>query len=105
MSVTDLVVTPIVNASGVAVGLLRPDRNRTFTVSQVSIEMPNVPLGGICDLRKNGVMITPLLPSGDAAGGDPPVKLLSSDTLKVTWSSCTPGAVGTVIFIYDDGRG
>lgn len=104
MSVTDVTLSALVAASGVGTATISPGRGNTWTVSQVSVEMASVPLGATCDLRKNNVLITPLAPSGDAAGGDPPVKLLSTDRLTVTWRNCTPNVVGTVLFIYDDGR-
>ena len=78
-------------------------RTRHWTVSQVSVEMPTAPLGCACDLRKSGRLVTPLVATGDVAGGDPPVVLQGADTLTVTWTGATPGDIGHVFVIYDDG--
>jgi len=95
-----------VAAAGTATATIQTRSNfRTWTVSQVSVEMPGAPIGATCDARKDGALITPLIPTGDAASGDPPIVLRPGQTLTVEFAGCTPGAVGTVFVVYDDGTG
>lgn len=76
-----------------------------WTVSQVSVEMATAPIGATCTLRKDSALVTPLIPTGDAATGDPPITLRSGQQLTVTFTGCPVGAIGTVYVIYDDGTG
>ena len=90
----------IVGAAGTAVITVRPPGRQIWTVTQVSNEMENAPSGAVCNLRKNGNLVTPLVATGDAATGDPPVILLPSDVMTVEWASCTQGLVGRAIIFY-----
>lgn len=105
MAVTDQPFTAIADASGAAVVSFKPPTFRAnYIVQQVSVEYANAPIGCTCVVRKNGRFITPMIPTGDAAGGDPPVPLNGgSDILTVTFSGCTPGDVVNVFIIFDDG--
>lgn len=101
----DLAFSPVVEASGgVTVTIRTRTRLQTWMLQQVSVEMPSAPLGATCELRKNGFLITPLIATGDAADGDPYVQLRGSDVATVTFAGCTPGDVGQVFVIYDDGN-
>jgi hypothetical protein len=92
-----------VAANGTATAtIVTGSRRRRWTVSQVSVEMSAAPIGATCALRLNGVLVTPLVPTGDAAGGDPPVTLEGTDVLTVAWAGCTPGQVGSVLALYDE---
>lgn len=104
MAQDDRAYSVTVDASGNAVAAIQTGSSfRTWTVSQISVEMPTAPLGATCDARKGGALITPLIPTGDAATGDPPVILRPGETLTVAFAGCTPGDVGTVFLIFDDG--
>jgi hypothetical protein len=92
--------TAIVTAGGLATISWQPDHRNTWIVSQVSAEQLSAPAGATCFLRLNGSMVTPLVPTADAAGGDPPVPVLPSDVLTVEWAGCTPGQVAKVIIFY-----
>jgi len=106
MAQDDRAYTVTVDASGTAVQAIQTGSAfRTWTVSQVSVEMPSAPLGATCDVRKGGALITPLIATGDAATGDPPVVVRPGETLTVTFEGCTPGDTGTVYLIFDDGTG
>jgi hypothetical protein len=72
-------------------------------VHQVSVSMASAPTNATCSLLFNGNLITPLVPTADAAGGDPPVPITGQDTLSVVWTNCTPKVIATAVFIYDDG--
>ena len=99
----DQTFTAVVAAGGTAVVTVRPSQKlRTWVVTQVSVEMGTAPIGAACVLRKNGALVTPLVATGDAASGDPPVVLYGSDTMTITWTGCTPGDVGTVLMFYDE---
>lgn len=76
----------------------------TYMVQQVSTDMPTAPIGSQCWIRKNGGPVTPMIPTGDVAGGDPPVRVLSTDVMTIEWTGCTPGDIGIATIFYDDGR-
>jgi hypothetical protein len=104
MTAADLSLTVTVGVAGTATARIQTKTKfQTWTVSQVSVEMATAPLGATCDVRKDGILITPLIPTGDAASGDPPVTLRPGQTLTVNFAGCTPGSVGSVYLIYDDG--
>lgn len=106
MAAGDLTLSVTVGAGGTATATITTRTAlQTWTVSQVSVEMPGAPIGSTCDLRKEGALITPLIATGDAATGDPPVILRSGERLTVNFAGCTVGTVGTVYVIYDDGTG
>lgn len=106
MAQDDRAYSVLVDGAGNATATIQTGSSfRTWTVSQISVEMPSAPLGATCDARKNGALITPLIATGDAATGDPPVTLRPGETLTVAFAGCTPGDVGTVFLIYDDGTG
>lgn len=71
-------------------------------LTQVGAEMPG---GGSarCVLRRNGAFISALVPTGGAAGGDPPIWLWPGDAATVEWTNAPVGLVGTATFIYDLG--
>jgi hypothetical protein len=98
--------TPVVAASGIAVATIKVANGlSTWTVTQVSIAMPTAPAGATCQLQKNSFPVTPMVATGDTAGGDPPVMLRPSDVLTVTWTGCTPGTAAQVLVFFDDGEG
>jgi hypothetical protein len=105
MAVTDQPFTAVVNASGVATVTFKPPTQRAnYIVQQVSVEYSTAPIGCTCDVRKNGNLISPLIPTGDAAAGDPPIPLSGgSDIMRVTFRGATVGEVVNVFIVYDDG--
>lgn len=105
MAQADQPFTAVANAAGTAVVTFKPPTFRAnYIVQQVSVEYAAAPINCTCVVRKNGRFITPMIPTGDAAGGDPPVPLNGgSDSLTVTFSNCTPGDVVNVFILYDDG--
>lgn len=102
--------TGVVGADGRLTITVRPSNSVIWTVSQVTAELipvpetDSVPAGADCNLRKNGYLLTPMVPNGDSAGGDPAVQLLPQDVMTVEWSGCTPGHIGKVLAIYDVGE-
>lgn len=97
--------TATVNASGVATVTIKTrTRLQTWTLQQVSVEMATAPIGSTCELRRNAFLVTPLIGTGDAASGDPPVVLRGSDVATVKWSGATPGDIGRVLVLFDDGN-
>lgn len=102
---TDTRMTGQVDAGGVALIEFRVANGiGTWKVQQVSTEMSSAPIGSTCEIRKNGAFVTPMIATGDVAGGDPPVTLLGTDVLTIRWAGCTPGDVGAATIFYDDGR-
>jgi hypothetical protein len=94
--------TATVAANGTATVTIQPYGARLWRVSQVSVEMPVVPAGGLCNLRHNGALVSPLTPNRGVAQGPPAVDVLPEDVLTVEWSGMTPGTLGKVYFIYDE---
>jgi hypothetical protein len=90
-----------IGAGGTGTVTIRTGSRETWIVSQVSIELADAPAGSIADLRLNTRLVTLMIPTGDVAGGDPPVTVLPTDTLTVNWSGCTAGSVGQVLIFYE----
>lgn len=97
--------TATASAGGIATVTIKTrTRLQTWTLQQVSVEMSTAPIGATCELRRNGFLVTPLIATGDAAAGDPPVVLRGTDVCTVTWAGATPGAIGRVLVLFDDGN-
>lgn len=94
--------TQTVLADGTAVVEFRSGA-QTWKVSQVTTEMLTAPLGATCRLRRNGVLISKMLPRGDVASGEPSYIIGPADVLSVTWAGCTPGVAAQANATYDDG--
>jgi hypothetical protein len=105
MAVTDQPFTAVVTAAGTAVVTFKPPTSRNnYSVQQVTVEYTTAPIGCTCDVRKNGRLISPMIPTGDAAGGDPPIPLSGgSDKMTINFAHGTPGDIVSVFIIYDDG--
>src|SRR5256885_8238975 len=92
----------LIGASGTGTITITTGRQVEWTVTQVSVEITSTNTGTTCVLRKNGSLITPLVPSGDAATGDPPVSLWPTDQLTVTWTGAPVGAVARAYIFYEE---
>lgn len=101
-TVGDSSYTVTVDGAGVAQLTVMPPPRRKWLVTQVSVEMPAAPIGATCDIRKNGALVTPLIPTGDAASGEPPVLLRPNDQMAITFQGCTPGDVGSAWLSYTE---
>ncbi len=101
MASTDQTTSGVIDANGNLTIRLRPDNNRTWTVTQVGISADTVGGGAIGKLKKNGKIIAPFVATGDAPWGEQP--LAPTETLTVEWTSGTPGGTAEVTFFYDDG--
>lgn len=75
--------------------------NYRWSVSQVSVRLDSAPVGAVCNIFKNTNFVTAVIPTGDAAGGDPPVPLWPMDKIRVVWQNCTPNTYGEVYYVYD----
>lgn len=105
MAAADRAVTVVIGADGTGTARFRvSDGLSTWRVLQVSVELQAAPSGATCEVRKNGNLVTPIIPTMDTAADEPAVQLRGTDELTVTWSGCTPGQVGQVTFYYDDGQ-
>lgn len=101
MAYGDAAYDGIVGAAGTLTVSFGPGaRTRTWTVSQVSVEMSSAPVGATCAVRKGGRLVTLLIAQGDVAGGDPPIVLRGGETMTVEWAGCTAGDVGHVLVVY-----
>lgn len=105
MAAADKPVTVTIGADGTGTARFKVTNGLdTWKVQQVSVELQAAPVGATCYVRKNGNLVTPIIPTADTAAGEPYVTLLPSDELTVKWEGCTPGQVGQVTFYYDDGQ-
>jgi hypothetical protein len=100
--------TATVAADGTATILFQPYSATPWTVTQVSTELASAPVGATCALRlaragdlPNSFLITPMVATGDVAGGDPPVDVAPEDILLVAWKGCTPGTLAKALVIYE----
>lgn len=76
-------------------------------VRQVSVRATTTaaaPMAEVDRINGDGQMIyvTPVVPTGDAVGGDPPLPLDPDQQLQVAMSGLNPGDPVTVLIIYDD---
>lgn len=106
MADVDDTFTARVGSNGQATVTFKVPNNRVvYTVKQVTVEYPAAPINCICAVRKNGNLVTYLIPTGDAAGGDPPVVISQSDIMIVRFAFATVGDTVNVTIFYDDGTG
>jgi hypothetical protein len=74
-----------------------------WIVAQISAEIVSpgtAPSGATGDIRKNGRLVTPFIPTADAPSGEPYVFLRSTDILTINWYDCTPNTVGQATVYY-----
>lgn len=71
-----------------------------WQVEQITIEMRDAPSGATAALRVNGTLVTDLIPTADAAGGDPPLPMFPGDVGEIEWNDTTPGLQGKALIIY-----
>lgn len=88
------------NAAGVCTVSFRSQSQVAWQVEQISIEMPTAPVGTVCTLRVNDAFVTFLIPTGDAAAGDPPLPVFPGDVVEIEWTGATPGDQGKALVIY-----
>jgi hypothetical protein len=103
VTVVDQSKSGVVPASGTLAIPLRSDNGRPWILQQVGIDATGVGGGAIGKIKKNGKIITPFVPTGDAPAGEPFIPMSSTETVTVEWTSAIAGAVCNVTFIYDDG--
>jgi len=92
-------------ASGELSLAFRTRGSDTYRVTQVTAEVsPRAGgAGAVCSVRRNGALISPLVPTGDAAAGDPPVWVGPGDELTIEWTGLASGTIGKMVVIYDLG--
>lgn len=103
MTIDQAPQTGVVAAAGTATITYMFGRN-TATVTQVSVDAPNVGGGASAGVYLNDSLITPLVPQGDAATGDPPVIIRPGNSLKIKYFGAAPGALIQTLVFYDDGH-
>jgi hypothetical protein len=90
------------DSGGAATVTFTPRSNDLYRVTQVAVEMTGSGTAK-CSIRRNGALVSPVVPTGDAAGGDPPIWLWPGDSLTVEWTSAPVGGIGKVTVFYDLG--
>jgi hypothetical protein len=98
----DATYTGKVGASGTATITVQTRSVRTWVVSQISVELTAAPSGATADIRKNGYLVTPVIPTGDTAAGDPPITVLPTDSLTINWYGCTNGQIAKATVFYEE---
>lgn len=97
----DSTYSSTVGSNGEATITFTPTKNRPWNLLQVSTEMIDAPAGATAELRKNGSLVTRLLPN-DVADSDPPVPAVPGDRLQVKWAGGTSGGVVSLYIIYKE---
>jgi len=91
----------VVAADGTLMIMHGPNYDQTWTITQISIEMPTAPVGATCVVRRMGVFITNAdNPRLATAAGEPPLFLNGGEHFTVEWEGCTPGDIGKVTCSY-----
>lgn len=103
MSIQKLPLSKTADAAGAATMTFRVPSSMTFVIHQVSVQMAAAPIGAACQLNVNDFFVTYLIPTGDAAAGDPPIPLDPTDEMTLVWSGLTPGQIAQALILYDDG--
>lgn len=93
-------LSAITNAAGICTITFTSTTQEPWEVSQITVEMPTAPVGAACFLRVNDALVSPLIATGDAAAGDPPLPVLPGDRVEIQWTGATPGAQGKALLIY-----
>lgn len=92
----------IVTAAGTLSITFSVPLNQSWSVKQITLEMPNAPTGATAEIRKGSALVAP---SPDAraasAAGDPPVPVRAGESISVSWEGATPGDIGVVYIIYE----
>lgn len=97
----DATYTAKVGAAGTATITVQTRSVRSWVISQISVELSAAPTGATADIRKNGYLVTPVIPTGDTAAGDPPVVILPTDSLTINWYGCTNGQIAKATVFYE----
>jgi hypothetical protein len=98
----DATYTGKVGAAGTATITVQTRSMRAWEISQISVELAAAPTGATADIRKNGYLVTPVIPTGDTAAGDPPVRILPTDSLTINWYGCTNGQIAKATVFYEE---
>lgn len=88
------------DAAGDLTLTFRGRSSQAVRVTQVTAEMPTG-AGGRCSVRVDGALISPLVPTGDAASGEPYIWVQPGSELTVEWTGAPAGAEGAMVVIYD----
>lgn len=109
MSLLNKQYSALITAAGTASVIIKvPSSRRKWTVQQVSVKVNDVgatagaPPGATSTITLNGSFLTAIIPTGDSAAGDPPILLYPADTMTVSFTGCTSGAVASVLAILDE---
>lgn len=79
---------------------VKTERLQTWEIAQVAIECEAAPTGAACAMRKNGRLVSPMIPNMDVAGGDPPITIRPADELTVTWDGLVGGEQASLTYFY-----
>jgi hypothetical protein len=103
MSQEEISASTRVDANGDATLTFRTNGGARWSVQQVSPDAPDVGAAAVGNVRKNGRLISPFQPQGDAVDGVPYPVLGPNDSLTVEWTGGVVGTLVSALVIYDDG--
>lgn len=98
-----LPLSAIADASGNATVRFTTGGRVAWEVSQITIEcvpVTGAPIGSEAKLRVNDSLITPLVPTGDAAAGDPPLPVYPGDVVEIEWTGLTAQTQAKALVLY-----
>lgn len=94
----------IVPANGILEVMFTCPPNQIWKVTQVTLQMDNAPSGCTAEVRYQNSLHAPAFDASKAAiSGDPPMELKGGERGSVRWEGATPGAIGSVLVIYEKG--
>jgi hypothetical protein len=89
-----------VPASGTLTLTFRTRGNQATRATQVTAKMTGG-ASAICELQLNGRLISPMVPTGGAAGGLPYPSVGPGDELSLVWTGAPVGRTGEILVIYE----
>lgn len=87
-------------SGGAATVTFRGRDTEPVQVTQVAAEMSGA-AAAAGNIRRNGQLVCPFVPTGDATAGDPPIPLWPGDELTVEWTGAPVGGVGKATIFYE----
>lgn len=93
------------NSSGICtIDIVVPNSSQYWVVKQITADCAAAPFGSTLNMFLNDSLVTPMVPTGDAAGGDPPINLYVGDILRLRWTGLVAGTQAKLLVLYDEAK-